>query len=51
MDYKDFKLLREDICINGIIVDFMFFERNKVRVIIECKSGVIGVSEYVCGIG
>ncbi|GAA9056984.1 hypothetical protein Taitung242_01910 [Helicobacter pylori] len=51
MDYKDFKLLREDACINGITADFTLFERNKVRAIIECKSGAIGVSEYVRGIG
>ncbi|MGT0047642.1 hypothetical protein V5I05_00230 [Helicobacter pylori] len=51
MDYKDFKLLREDTCINGITTDFTLFERNKVRAIIECKGGAIGVSEYVRGIG
>ncbi len=51
MDYKDFKLLREDTCINGITADFTLFERNKVRAIIECKGGAIGVSEYVRGIG
>ncbi|GAA6876782.1 hypothetical protein VN1233_00980 [Helicobacter pylori] len=51
MDYKDFKLLREDTYINGIIADFTLFERNKVRAIIECKGGAIGVSEYVRGIG
>nr|WP_231898145.1 hypothetical protein [Helicobacter pylori] len=42
---------REDTCINGITADFTLFERNKVRAIIECKSGAIGVSEYVRGIG
>ncbi|GHQ73924.1 hypothetical protein VN0405_01240 [Helicobacter pylori] len=31
--------------------DFTLFERNKVRAIIECKSGAIGVSEYVRGSG
>ncbi|BAJ60543.1 hypothetical protein KVE69_07415 [Helicobacter pylori] len=51
LDYKDFKLLREDTCINGITAVFTLFERNKVRAIIECKSGAIGVSEYVRGIG
>ncbi len=51
LDYKDFKLLRENACINGITADFTLFERNKVRAIIECKSGAIGVSEYVHGIG
>ncbi|GAA9542563.1 hypothetical protein HpHA4_02400 [Helicobacter pylori] len=51
MDYKDFKLLREDTYINGITADFTLFERNKVRAIIECKGGAIGVSEYVRGIG
>ncbi|GAA8068472.1 hypothetical protein Neuguinea51_02160 [Helicobacter pylori] len=51
MDYKDFKLLREDTYINGITADFTLFEKNKVRAIIECKGGAIGVSEYVRGIG
>ncbi len=51
LDYKDFKLLREDTYINGITADFTLFERNKVRAIIECKGGAIGVSEYVRGIG
>ncbi|OJZ97411.1 hypothetical protein AV920_0201045 [Helicobacter pylori] len=51
LDYKDFKLLREDACINGITADFTLFERNKVRAIIECKGGAIGVSEYARGIG
>ncbi len=51
MDYKDFKLLREDAYINGITADFTLFEKNKVRAIIECKGGAIGVSEYVRGIG
>ncbi|WP_231211510.1 hypothetical protein [Helicobacter pylori] len=47
MDYKDL----EDAYINGITADFTLFEKNKVRAIIECKSGAIGVSEYVRGIG
>ncbi|MFT2633992.1 hypothetical protein [Helicobacter pylori] len=51
LDYKDFKLLREDTYINGITADFTLFERNKVRAIIECKGGAIGVNEYVRGIG
>ncbi|WP_309124812.1 hypothetical protein [Helicobacter pylori] len=51
MDYKDFKLLREDTYINGITADFTLFEKNKVRAIIECKGGAIGVSEYARGIG
>ncbi|GAA8760389.1 hypothetical protein Hpoki61_02530 [Helicobacter pylori] len=51
-DYKDFKLLREDAYINGITADFTLFEKkNKVRAIIECKGGAIGVNEYVRGIG
>ncbi|GHP70140.1 hypothetical protein JP0048_01200 [Helicobacter pylori] len=31
--------------------DFTLFERNKVRAIIECKGGAIGVSDHVRGIG
>ncbi len=51
IDHKDFKLLKEDTYINGITADFTLFEKNKVRAIIECKGGSIGVSEYVRGIG
>ncbi len=51
LDYKDFKLIREDTYINGITADFTLFERNKVRATIECKGGAIGVSEYARGIG
>ncbi|GAA9698597.1 hypothetical protein VN0005_00400 [Helicobacter pylori] len=47
MDYKDFKLLREDTFINGITADFTLFEKNKVRAIIECKGGSYR-SERVC---
>ncbi|WP_238700121.1 hypothetical protein [Helicobacter pylori] len=50
-DYKDFKLLREDAYIMALQPDFTLFEKNKVRAIIECKGGAIGVSEYVRGIG
>ncbi|AZP95391.1 hypothetical protein CYK58_07855 [Helicobacter pylori] len=31
LDYKDFKLLREDTYINGITADFTLFERNKLE--------------------
>ncbi|WQY38119.1 hypothetical protein KVJ69_07240 [Helicobacter pylori] len=31
MDYKDFKLLREDACINGITADFTLFEEIKLE--------------------
>ncbi|GAA9134358.1 hypothetical protein Taitung71_05800 [Helicobacter pylori] len=38
MDYKDFKLLREDTYINGITADFTLFERNKVRAIMALQQ-------------
>nr|WP_240671584.1 hypothetical protein [Helicobacter pylori] len=28
LDYKDFKLLREDACINGITADFTLFVKK-----------------------
>ncbi|TPH77530.1 hypothetical protein [Helicobacter pylori] len=31
MDYKDFKLLREDTYINGITADFTLFEEIKLE--------------------
>ncbi|GAA9904250.1 hypothetical protein VN0798_01110 [Helicobacter pylori] len=31
MDYKDFKLLREDTCIMALQPDFTLFERNKLE--------------------
>lgn len=43
--------IHEDTYINGITADFTVIENNKIRAIIECKAGDIGVTDYVRGIG
>lgn len=43
--------IHEDTYINGITADFTLLENNKIRAIIECKAGDIGVTDYVRGIG
>jgi len=43
--------IHEDTYINGITADFTVLENNKIRAIIECKAGDIGVTDYVRGIG
>jgi len=43
--------IHEDKYINGITADFTLLENNKIRAIIECKAGDIGVTDYVRGIG
>jgi len=43
--------IHEDTYINGITADFTILENNKIRAIIECKAGDIGVTDYVRGIG
>ncbi|QAR31805.1 hypothetical protein EQP59_05295 [Ornithobacterium rhinotracheale] len=43
--------IHEDRYINGIIADFTLVYNNKIRAIIECKAGDIGVTDYVRGIG
>ncbi len=45
------KYIHEDTYINGITADFTILEDNKIRAIIECKAGDIGVTDYVRGIG
>jgi len=47
----DTKYIHEDTYINGITADFTVIENNKIRAIIECKAGDIGVTDYVRGIG
>lgn len=44
-------LIHEDKYINGITADFTLIYDNKIRAIIECKAGDIGVTDYVRGIG
>ena len=44
-------LIHEDKYINGITADFTLVYDNKIRAIIECKAGDIGVTDYVRGIG
>jgi len=43
--------IHEDRYINGITADFTVLENGKIRAIIECKAGDIGVTDYVRGIG
>jgi hypothetical protein len=43
--------IHEDTYINGITADFTLLEEGKIRAIIECKAGDIGVTDYVRGIG
>lgn len=50
-DLTCLKLIHEDKFINGITADFTFIYNNKIRAIIECKAGDIGVTDYVRGIG
>ena len=47
----DVLFIREDIYINGITADFTLVHGNSIKAIIECKSGDIGVTDYVRGIG
>ncbi len=44
-------LIHEDTYINGITADFTLIYDNKIRAIIECKAGNIGVTDYVRGVG
>jgi hypothetical protein len=46
-----FELIHEDKYINGITADFTLKHNNKIRAIIECKAGDIGVTDLVRGIG
>lgn len=50
-DLSKLNLIHEDRYINGIIADFTLVYNNKIRAIIECKAGDIGVTDYVRGIG
>ena len=47
----DVLFIAEDTYINGIQVDFTLLQGNTIKAIIECKSGKIGVNEYVRGTG
>lgn len=42
---------REIKFINGITVDYRIIKDNKIIALMECKSGGIGVTDYVRGIG
>ncbi len=48
---NSFKLIHEDQYINGITADFTLVSNNKIRAIVECKAGNIGITDYVRGIG
>tara|TARA_B100000287_G_C20659754_1_gene789784 strand:+ start:1632 stop:2807 length:1176 start_codon:yes stop_codon:yes gene_type:complete len=45
------ELVHEHRYINGITADFTVLNENKIRAIMECKAGDIGVTDYVRGIG
>lgn len=42
---------REVEFINGITSDFIIYDKNCIKAIIECKRADIGVTEYVRGVG
>ena len=48
---NDVQYIHEDTYINGITADFTVVSEGKIRAIIECKAGDIGVTDYVRGIG
>ncbi len=50
-DKAKLELIHEDRYINGITADFTLKHGDKIRAIIECKAGDIGVTDYVRGIG
>ncbi len=50
-DLTKLNLIHEDKYINGITADFTLVYEDKIRAIIECKAGDIGVTDYVRGIG
>ena len=47
----NYEFVHEDEYINGIWADFTIINNNKIRAIMECKGGNIGVTDYVRGIG
>ena len=47
----DVEFIHEDEYINGIVADFSIIVNNKIKAIMECKGGHIGVTDYVRGIG
>lgn len=50
-DLSKLNLIHEDTYLNGITADFTLIYDDKIRAIIECKAGDIGVTDYVRGIG
>lgn len=51
IENEKMQLIHEDTYINGISADFTLLYDNKIRALIECKAGNIGVTDYVRGIG
>ena len=47
----EIQFIPEDTYINGITPDFTLVQDNTIKAIIECKSGDIGITDYVRGIG
>ncbi|EAI9945240.1 hypothetical protein C5534_07510, partial [Campylobacter upsaliensis] len=51
VDFYQTRFHKETTFINGITADFTLFENDKIKALMECKGGNIGVTEYVRGIG
>lgn len=51
LNINESQFVHEDEYINKITADFTVVSNNKIRAIIECKGGNIGVTDYVRGIG
>ncbi|EFR46572.1 hypothetical protein HCCG_01119 [Helicobacter cinaedi CCUG 18818 = ATCC BAA-847] len=51
MDFYQTKFHKETKFINGITADFTLFEKDRIKALMECKGGNIGVTDYVRGIG
>lgn len=47
----DFKLIHEDVYVNGITADFSIICENQIKSIVEVKGGNINITDYVRGIG
>ena len=51
MDFYQTKFHKELKIANGMRADFALFENDKIKVLMECKSGDIKLTDYVRGIG
>lgn len=51
IDFNKTKFEREKEIMNGLKADFIVFEDNKIKAIVECKGANIKVTDFVRGIG